>query len=170
MIKKMLFQKNRSFKRRMITIIGGSFFFMLMKMGLVALMKLPFPEMQAWLNYLIVTTSITVIGWLYHSTISFQTGLTVESMKRYFTQAVVLKALDYGIYNLCFYVIFQKQVDEWIIVVPTSALIFTLRVITYFKYVFVADEPRAGIRNEIYKPTDHGNPREAGVESTKVSR
>jgi len=165
MIKKLLFEENRSFARRMVAIVGGSFFFMLMKMGLVWLMKWPFPEMEAWLNYLIVTTSVTIIGWLYHSTISFQTGLSVESLKRYVTQAVVLKALDYGIFNLCYYVIFQAKVDEWFIVVPTSALIFTLRVITYFKYVFVTPEP-----DEANAASQTDLPAETGVKSTEVSR
>lgn len=165
MIKKLLFEENRSFARRMVAIVGGSFFFMLMKMGLVALMEWQYPDMGFWMNYLIVTTSVTLIGWVYHSTISFQTGLNTESLKRYIAQAIVLKALDYGLGNLMFYIVFQEAIPKWIAVIPTSALIFTLRVITYFKYVFVTPEP-----DEANAASQTDLPAETGVKSTEVSR
>lgn len=136
--KNLFSEKRKAFSRRMIAIVGGSFFFMLMKTGLVWLLMWLFPTLEAWLNYLIVTTSVTFIGWAYHSTVSFQTGFTKRSLKRYVAQAIVLKALDYGLFNLFVYVLL---VLEPLAVILTSGIVFTLRVTTYFKYVFVTDEP-----------------------------
>lgn len=125
--------------RRIAIITLGSLMFVILKTGLVALIH-TWIGLPAWLNYLTVTVSITLVGWIYHSRISFQIPLSWRTLGRYIQQAVALKIVDYVLFNGLVYV---AGVDVCVAVLVTGALVFTTRVVLYVKYVFHA--PEAGI-------------------------
>lgn len=121
-------------EKQLVAITSGSIVFLALKTGLVALMN-QLTNIEAWLNYLIVSLLITVCGWLYHSKISFRRRLTMSVLYRYCNQAVALKALDYAVYNG---LVYGMGINVILAVPLTSGMVFVTRVIVYFKYVFRA--------------------------------
>jgi hypothetical protein len=120
--------------RRIAIITVGSLMFVILKTGLVALIH-SWIGIPAWLNYLTVTVSITFVGWVYHSKISFQIPLRRQTLGRYVQQAIALKVVDYVVFNGLVYV---AGVNVCVAVLITGALVFTTRVVVYVKYVFLA--------------------------------
>jgi hypothetical protein len=118
--------------RVLFLIMLGSLFFLGLKIVLVTIIDLIF-GIEPWINYLIVTISITSLGWVYHSKASFGKRLSWATLKRYINQAILLKALDYCAYNSFVYILGG---DIKIAVVFSSLIIFSSRVIIYIKYVF----------------------------------
>ena len=127
--------------RRIAIITLGSLMFVILKTGLVALIH-TWIGLPAWLNYLTVTVSITLVGWVYHSRISFQIPLSWRTLGRYIQQAVALKIVDYMLFNGLVYV---AGVDVCVAVLVTGALVFTTRVVLYVKYVFHAPDARSAV-------------------------
>ena len=138
-------QESKSISRtgiRFIKITIGSLIFMLVKLGCVAFLHY-IVGLSPWLNYGVVTISVSILGWIYHSKISFGQPLTRQTLVRYAQQAIVLKILDYAIYNA---LVYAASVDLRIAVLFTSGLVFATRVLVYVKYVFVTTE----------RPESHG--------------
>lgn len=125
--------------KRLIRITLGSLMFMLIKVGLVALIQSLFC-IPAWANYLIVTVSVSIFGWIYHSKISFRMPLSRSTLARYGEQAISLKFIDYLLYNCLVYIC---GIDlRWAVLI-TSGIVFSMRICIYIKYVFVhSEEPR----------------------------
>ncbi|MGI9628500.1 MAG: hypothetical protein ACR2QM_16825 [Longimicrobiales bacterium] len=127
---------SRTTLRQLMFVTLGSLMFVSLKTLLVALLH-ALAQLAPWLNYLIVTLSVSLLGWVYHSRVSFQRPLTRATLLRYGQQAVALKILDYGIYNG---LVYGMQVDlRWAVLV-TGAIVFSTRIPVYFKYVFAAPE------------------------------
>jgi hypothetical protein len=98
-----MWQTLRSIKPAMLArLMVGSAMFLVSKTALTWLLGRLF-DMPSWLNYLIVITSITIFGWLYHTKITFRTTLSWKTLGRYVQQAVALKVVDYAAYNLLVY-------------------------------------------------------------------
>ncbi len=93
-------------------------------------------DILPWANYAIVTVSITLIGWVYHSKVSFRLPLTKGTLWKYLTQAFVIKTGDYILYNVFVYVV---KIDIVLSVVVTGSVIFIVRILTYFNFVFKSD-------------------------------
>jgi len=127
--------------RRIAVITLGSLMFVILKTGLVALVHAWF-GLPAWLNYLTVTLSITLVGWVYHSKVSFQIPLSWRTLGRYIQQAVALKVADYVIFNGLVYV---AGIDMCVAVLITGALVFSTRVVLYMKYVFLAPDTQNAV-------------------------
>jgi len=123
--------------QRLAAITLGSLMFVCLKTGIVALIHY-LTGMPAWLNYLIVTISVSILGWIYHSKVSFQIGLSRRTLIRYVQQAIALKIADYAIYNGLVYL---ASTDIRLAVVITGGIVFTTRVFVYVKYVFVGHPP-----------------------------
>lgn len=126
-------EKMRRTARRLMPIVLGSGMFAALKAGLVLLIDST-TTIEPWLNYLIVLVGISVLGWVYHSKVSFKVPLTKQTFIRYVQQAVALKALDYGLYTL---LVYGLVLNPALSVLLVSGLIFILRVIVYIKYVYV---------------------------------
>ena len=118
--------------RTLALIMIGSLFFLGLKVLIVFMVDTVF-GIEPWINYLIVTTSITSLGWLYHSKVSFGINLSGKTFGRYVNQAVILKITDYFAYNFFVYIL---GVDIRVSVLFSSAMVFVIRVIVYIKYVF----------------------------------
>lgn len=118
--------------RKLVAIVAGSAMFMGLKiallLGLEHLNSLP-----VWLNYAVVTISISLIGWVYHSKVSFRQPLTRQTLRRYVEQAISLKLLDYVMVNALTYLLHTPPAFA---VVVTSGFVFLTRVVVYMKYVF----------------------------------
>ncbi len=127
--------------RQLAIVVGGSFMFMCLKAGLVAVIH-ALTALPAWLNYGIVTVSVSLLGWVYHSKLSFSVPMTRRSLRRYIEQAIALKLLDYAAYNGLVYLGgFREGFGPVWAVLVTSVFVFALRLILYVKYVFVVDTP-----------------------------
>ncbi len=123
--------------RRLATITFGSLMFVGLKTALVALLHW-LTDMPAWLTYAIVTVSVSILGWIYHSKASFGVPLNRQTLIRYVNQAIFLKIVDYVIYNG---MVYGAHVDVRWAVLVTGAIVFTTRVLVYLKYVFVEHQP-----------------------------
>ena len=115
------------------TITFGSAMFVSLKTAMVAAID-HLTIVPPLANYGFVTLSVTLLGWLYHSKVSFDQPLTRRTLWRYLQQAAVLKALDYALYAGLVKV---GHLDPWTAVLATGAVVFTTRVVVYLKYVFV---------------------------------
>ena len=126
--------------RQLMPIVLGSALFASIKAGLVLLIATT-THIPPWLNYLLVIVGISLLGWVYHSKVSFKVPLTRRTLVRYVQQAVLLKITDYMLYTLAVYVI---HIHPAISVLVVSAVIFVVRVIVYIKYVY-ASAPASGL-------------------------
>ena len=137
----------RQLLKRLAAITFGSLLFVSLKTILVALLHW-LTTLPAWLNYFIVSVSVSLLGWVYHSLVSFRVPLNRETLIRYVQQAVVLKVLDFCLYNGFVY---AAHVDVRWAVLVTGAVVFVTRAPVYLKYVFVpvsGDIPRQPILGE----------------------
>lgn len=121
--------------RSFIFLTLGSLTFACLKFVSVSLIH-HFTFFPLYANYASVALALLVIGWVYHSKISFQLPLTLETFWRYMQQAFFLKILDYALFNVWAY---GLGLSIFWSVVLTSGVVFTIRVVAYFKYVFVAE-------------------------------
>lgn len=117
-------------------LMAGSAMFLASKTALVWLLDSLF-DIPAWLNYLIVITSITIFGWLYHTKVTFRTELSWKTLQRYIHQAVAMKIVDYVVYNL---LVYRLAAGSVIAVILASGAVFLTRVIIYIVYVFEGHE------------------------------
>lgn len=118
--------------RRIRIITLGSLCFLLLKAGLVELLELA-DRFPLWLNYLMITVSISLLGWVYHARLSFRQELTLRSLRRYIEQAVGLKILDYALVTMAVYLFSIRPL--WAVIV-IGGFLFVTRVFLYIKYVY----------------------------------
>ena len=118
---------------KLATITFGSGLFISLKTAMVAAID-HLTLVPPLANYAFVTLSVTLLGWLYHSKVSFDQPLTRRTLWRYLQQAAVLKALDYALYAG---LVKLGGLDPWTAVLATGAVVFATRVVVYLKYVFV---------------------------------
>lgn len=118
--------------RQLVLVVGGSACFLILKTGLVALIS-HLTGLPPWLNYLIVTLSVSVLGWLYHSKVSFRVPLNRRTLHRYVHQAIVLKVVDYALFNG---LVYGLEVDLRLAVIVTGGIVFSSRIFIYLHYVF----------------------------------
>jgi hypothetical protein len=126
---------------RAAAILGGSLFFLLLKTGLVSAVD-AVVGWPAWLNYLIVTVAVTLLGWVYHSKVSFRLPLSRVTLRRYLAQAIALKVLDNVLYNVFVYLL---GVGVTVAVLVTGSTVFVIRFSVYVKYVFAPSVESADI-------------------------
>lgn len=120
---------------RAAAILGGSLFFLLLKTALVSAVD-AIVGWPAWCNYLIVTIAVTLLGWIYHSKVSFRLPLSRATLRRYLAQAIALKVLDNLLYSVFVYLL---GVGLTVAVLVTGATVFVIRFGVYVKYVFSSD-------------------------------
>lgn len=118
--------------RRAVAILSGSLVFLLLKTALVLVVDVAV-GCPAWCNYLGVTVTVILLGWVYHSKVSFQMPLSWATLRRYVIQAVAITMLDYALFNSFVYLL---NVDLTLAVFVTSATVFVVRFGVYVKYVF----------------------------------
>lgn len=117
---------------RLVKVTCGSALFVTLKTLLVWGVAVATP-LPAWANYACVTVGISLLGWVYHSKVSFDQPLTRRTLGRYVQQAVALKVVDYGLYNG---LVYGVGADVVLAVLVTGGLVFATRVVVYLKYVF----------------------------------
>lgn len=126
--------KLNGFLQKLFRVILGSLLFMLLKVGLTSVL-LSISRAPEWLAYLIVTVSVSIFGWIYHSKISFQIPLNRGSLWRWISQAIVLKLLDFASFNVIFYLLGVPPV--WSIIL-TSGFVFVIRLLVFWRFVFAS--------------------------------
>jgi len=120
-------------------VVAGSFVFFTLKATLVFVL-VTHGSLPAWANYLLVHLFLTLLGWVYHSKVSFRVALSRVTFIRYIKQAIVLKATDYVLYNVLVYWLGLNE----IVSVFLTAGIFVIRVIVFLKYVFAHHACKTG--------------------------
>ena len=96
--------------------------------------------LAAWLSYLIINVVLTVMGWTYHSKVTFKTALNAQTAWRYVNASIGLKLFDYFGFLLLTYVGHIYPVYSAIIM---AALQVGARFLTYSNYVFSEQETAA---------------------------
>lgn len=121
--------------KTLLLITSGSAFFFLLKTLLVALIH-QFTPLENWANYVIVTIIMLPGAWIFNSKISFRIPLSRKTFSRYIQQAAFFKILDNVLFNIFAYAAGFSPVMS---VCLTTVVIFALRIIAYFKFVFLPD-------------------------------
>lgn len=117
---------------RTTAILGGSLMFLLLKTVLVTAVDALW-GWPAWCNFLCVTVAVSLLGWVYHSKVSFRQPLNRATLRRYIAQAIALKLLENVLYNVFVYLL---GIGITVAVVVTGATVFAIRFGVYIKYVF----------------------------------
>lgn len=121
--------------KTLLLITSGSVLFFLLKTLLVALIH-QWTPLANWANYAIVTIVMLPGAWIFNSKISFRIPLSRKTFSRYIQQAAFFKIFDNVLFNVFVY---AAGVNPIVSVCLTTAVIFVLRIIAYFKFVFLPD-------------------------------
>jgi hypothetical protein len=120
----------------------GSGLFFLIKIGCLYLAGQL--GVAAWLSYLVITVALTIVGWTYHSKVTFKTELSVHTAWRLSHSTVALMLADYlGFLALTY----TGRIYPVISAVIMSGILFGVRYLSYSLYVFRERESKADLRS-----------------------
>lgn len=125
----------RSNLNRILHLATGSAMFFVIKLVWVASFE-AINAVEPWLSYLFITLLLTLLGWLYHSKITFRTPLSAYGLSRYLKASLGLKVFDYAIFVS---LVYAAGLQPVLSVVIAAALLFALRYVAYNSYVFSDD-------------------------------
>ena len=116
----------------------GSALFFLVKIGWLYLTEQI--GLAAWLSYLTINIALTLMGWTYHSKVTFKTGLSAQTAWRYINASIGLKLFDYFGFLLLTY---MGHINPVVSAIIMSAMQVGARFLTYSTYVFRERDPSA---------------------------
>jgi len=121
--------------KSLLLVCCGSVLFLTLKLIVVKVL-VEYLEFAAWFSYFGASVLISLLGWVYHSKVSFSQALQLDSLRRYVEQAIGLKISENLLFNLLVYFLGFGPLPSVIFV---SILVFGFRLWLYFTYVFKTD-------------------------------
>jgi len=93
-----------------------------------------FDWMPMWLLYLIVHVLANIVGWVYHTVVSFRVEFSDRSLFRYVTANIAAALTDYGLFWVFVY---PLRLQANLASLFVAGIIFLLRYVLYSRFVFL---------------------------------
>ncbi len=92
-----------------------------------------FGLLPPYLSYMILHAVLLLIGWFFHSLVSFRQSLGLVGFFRYSQTVFAFKALDFLVFSVLAY---AGDVASVVAVLTASAILFLLRFLVLSRFVF----------------------------------
>ena len=115
-----------------VRVAAGSAVFLGFKLAWVGANE-AFGLLPHYLSYMILHAALLLIGWLFHSLVSFRQPPGPAGFFRYSRTVFAFKALDFLIFSV---LVYAGDVASFFAVLAVSALLFLLRFLVFSRFVF----------------------------------
>ena len=92
-----------------------------------------FGLLPPYLSYMILHAALLLIGWLFHSLVSFRQSLRPAGFFRYSQTVFAFKALDFFAFSV---LVYAGDVASVFAMLAASAILFLLRFLVLSRFVF----------------------------------
>ena len=124
--------RNSFFDWSLVRVATGSAAFLVFKLAWVDAND-AFGLLPHYLSYALLHSALLLIGWLFHSLVSFRQSLRPAGFFRYSQTVFAFKALDFFAFSV---LVYAGDVASVLAVLAASATLFLLRFLVLSRFVF----------------------------------